>query len=284
MMDVNRFTPFRRDVVITIVTLYAASGLIFWTQFGPWEAIRNVGGNGLILIAWLWAAGRILGDNPIPELEPIRRPRVELAWSLATLLIVIALAANAYAGWVELPSATLSGFMIVSVLLLFIVFRYPLKDLGLRWPSKRGWMALLVVVLINFAISAMFVLAPPGEAQTIPQADLSNQISGPWSVVILIVGLLLRAALPEELLLRVTLQPRLARFLPIGWAILLQGLLFSLGHVPQRMIGYQEPLLIALAYTLIVNNGLLGGYLWLRTRSLPLLLLLHLFAYPRFGI
>ena len=114
--------------------------------------------------------------------------------------------------------------------------------------------------------------------------DLANQITGPMSVIVLITGLLVRAALPEELLLRVTLQPRLARFLPLGWAILMQALLFMAAHLPQQIIQYHRPLILASGYLLTVDNGLIGGYLWYRTRSLPLLVILHLFAYPRFGI
>ncbi len=283
-MHKNKGFPFTMDIILTIVLMYVISAVIFATQVGPWEAVRNVGGNGLILLAWLWVVRKIMGDEPIPEIEPIHRPRIELIWAILTLAIAMMLAANSYAGWIEQPSWILPVFMVASVLLLFIVFRYPCRDLGLSWPTRRGWLSLLVVILVNIAAAALFQILPAGEAEPIPQADLSNQISGVWSVLLLIFGLLWRAALPEELLLRITLQPRLAQFVPLGWAILVQSLLFSAGHLPQQLIYYQEPILIAAADLLIVNNGIIGGYLWWRTRSLPLLLLLHLFAYARFGI
>lgn len=277
-------TPFTKDVVFVVVVLYAVGGVILFSQTGPWEAVRNVVGNGLILAAWLWCAHRILGDTPVSESVPIRHPVGELVWVLTAFAVVVGLAANGYAKWVDLPSWALQTVTYGAVLLLLVGLRYPIRAWGIAWPSRRGWLALLVVILINFAAAILFQILPPGEAEPIPQADLANQITGPWTVLVLIASLLLKAALPEELFLRVTLQPRLARFLPLGWAILIQALLFSVGHLPQRLIGYQEPLILAVGYLLLVNNGLIGGYLWWRTRSLPLLLLLHLFAYPRFGI
>jgi hypothetical protein len=72
--------------------------------------------------------------------------------------------------------------------------------------------------------------------------------------------------------------------MPLGWAILVQALLFNAGHLPQRLILYQEPLLLSLGYLISPDNGLISGYLWQRTSSLPVLLVPHLLAYPRFGI
>lgn len=96
--------------------------------------------------------------------------------------------------------------------------------------------------------------------------------------------LLLLATLPEELYFRAYLQPRLAHYLPVGWAIVLQALLFSAAHLPQHVIrfGYSWPLVLAELFS--SGNGMIGGYRWWRTRSLPLLTVLHLFAYPRFGL
>ncbi|MGD8751956.1 MAG: CPBP family intramembrane metalloprotease [Anaerolineales bacterium] len=277
-------SPFTKSVVIAIVLLYAIGGVILFIQVGPWEAVRNVVINGLIVAAWLWSAAKVLRGDPAPGVKPVRYPLAELAWTLVTLLVVVGLAVNGYAGWLPIPSWTLSTVAIAAVLILFIGLRYPIHTLGIAWPSKRGWLALLVAILINFAAAALFQVLPRDILETGSPGDLAAQITGPVSVIVLLVGLLFRAALPEELLLRVTLQPRLARFLPLGWAILIQALLFSLGHLPQRLIGYQEPLTLALGYLLTVDNGLIAGYLWYRTRSLPLLLILHLFAFPRLGI
>jgi membrane protease YdiL (CAAX protease family) len=276
--------PFGNKAVVAIVLLYAASGLILLLGIGPWEAVRRVAVEGMILLAWLWAAHRILRGVPVPEPEPIKYPVPEVLWLLGTLIVAVGLAAAYYGGWLDTPSWLLPLVILGAVLALFVVLRYPVSALGLAWPPKRGWLALLAVIAVNFAAAAIFQILPGGEAEPVPQADLANQITGIWSVLVLIIGLLVRAALPEEILLRVALQPRLAQLIPVGWAMLVQALLFSAIHLPQRLIGYQEPWSMVLGYTLTVNNGLIAGYLWWRTRSLPLVLLLHLFAYPRFGV
>jgi membrane protease YdiL (CAAX protease family) len=264
--------------------MYLVAGVILFTQVGPWEAVRKVLVNGLIVAAWLWSANKILHDTPTPDSAPIRYPQGELAWTLAALLALVAMAANGYGGWIDLPRWLYYLVGYGAVLALFLVLRYPLRELGLGWPPRRGWLALGAVILINVAAAALFLLLPAGEVEAGPQADLSSQITGPWAVLVLLAQLLVNAALPEEMLFRVTLQPRLAHYLPVGWAILLQAFLFNASHLPQHLLRDQQPWSLALAGLLLIDNGLIAGLLWHRTRSLPLLLVLHLFAFPRFGV
>lgn len=283
-MDEATAWPFGRGVVAVVAALYVAAGAILLVQVGPWEVVRQVVINGMIVAAWLWSAARILRDTPVPEETPIRHPRGELAWLVVVLVVAIGLAANGYGRWLDLPSWLLQAVMYGGVLLMVIGLRYPLRDLGTRWPSRRAWGALAAAILINVAAAVLFQIVPRDEPLASSPGDLAQEITGPLSVVVLIVGLLFRAALPEELLLRVTMQPRLARVVPLGWAIVIQALLFNIAHLPQRLVGYDEPAILALAYTMAIDNGLIAGYLWYRTRSLPLLAVLHLFAFPRFGI
>lgn len=277
--------PFTKDLIFTIVLLYIIAGIILFITIGPWTATRYVTINGLIVVAWLWSAERILRGDPIPESEPIKRPVLELVWALVVLAVMLGIVTASYAGRLDLPWGVYPLIVCGGALALFVILRYSGRSLGLAWPSKRAWLALLVAIAINFVVSGVLgQILPAREVEPAPQADLSNQITGVWSVVIMILGLLVNAALPEELVLRITLQPRLAQFVPLGWAIFIQALLFSAAHVPQMLIRDHDPWMVALGYALIVDNGLIGGYLWWRTRSLPLLLILHLFAYPRFGI
>ncbi|HSJ57108.1 MAG TPA: CPBP family intramembrane glutamic endopeptidase, partial [Anaerolineae bacterium] len=163
-------------------------------------------------------------------------------------------------------------------------FGYGWRALGLVLPPRRVWAAALGVILLNVVAMVLFQLLPPGEGVAPGGADLAQEITGPVAAFALLVGLLLRAAVPEELVLRVGIQPRLVALLPVGWAILIQALLFSAGHLPQELLSYGRPLLLSLGYLLPIENGLIAGYFWHRTRSLPVLLLLHLFAFPRFGV
>lgn len=283
-MTKSNHSCFTKEVIAVIVLCYATSGVILYSQVGLWEMVRHVVVNGAIVFAWLWSASAILRDLPLPESEPIRYPALELGWLLTGLVVSVGLVANAYAGWISLPRWLYHVAIYGAALILFIGLRYPTRSLGLAWLSKRAWFALLAAVFVNIGAAILFQILPSGEKVTVPQSDLANRITGPMSVLVLIVGVLFRAALPEELLFRVGLQPRLAQFMPVGWAILVQVSLFNAGHLPQQLILYKEPLLLSIGYLIAVDNGLIGGYLWYRTRSLPLLLLLHLFVYPRFGI
>ena len=131
-------SPFARDVICTVVLLYASSGIILFFCIGPWEAARNVGINGLILLVWLWSAHHILHGTPVPKSEPIQRPAAELAWALIALAAAIGIAANGYAGWVGIPSWALPVTMCGAVLVLFVGLRYPMGALGMVWPSKQA--------------------------------------------------------------------------------------------------------------------------------------------------
>jgi membrane protease YdiL (CAAX protease family) len=113
---------------------------------------------------------------------------------------------------------------------------------------------------------------------------MAESIHGPFDVVVLLGQILFNAAIPEELYLRVYLQPRLARYVPLSWAIFIQAILFAAIHLPRDVLrlGYSWPLALASLFSL--SNGVIGGYFWSKTRSLPVLIVLHLFAYSRIGL
>ena len=274
-------TPFTKNISITLGLFYVTGFVIVLFAIGPWEAVRQFAAEGVILALWLWSAHKLLGDALI-EVIPIKRPALELGLGLGSFLLLFIGAAGRYLGikW-------LSFFIVVFLLpvVVFVALRYDRRAVGLINASRRAWLAVLAIVVINIAVGIVAgQLLPPGELPTPPGADLAEGIRGPLDVLLILGQLVLVAAIPEELFFRVYLQTRLERYLPLGWAIVAQALLFNAAHFPQHVIrfGYSWPL--ALAGLLPITNGLIGGYLWLRTRSFPLLVVLHLFAYPRFGL
>lgn len=283
-MNRGNHAVFGNGVIAVTAACYVLSALILGFLIGPWEAVRQSVVNGFLAAAWLFAVHRVLGDMPIPELPGIKRPALELALLLLSLLVMASLAAIRYSGLYDLPAWLYYLVSYGVVLGLFLFSGYGARGLGLTWPRREGWLAALAVIGLNVVVAILFFILPAGEAPDLPAEDLAQQLSTPLSVLILFLGVLFRGALPEELVLRVGIQPRLAGFVPIGWAILVQALLFSAGHFPQQFIAYDQPFLLSIAYLLPIENGLLAGYLWYRTRSLPLLLLVHLFAFPRFGV
>jgi membrane protease YdiL (CAAX protease family) len=279
----NNKKVFSIPVILLIAVTFCASALILFLKVGLWEGVRQGVVGGILATVWIFAAKLILADEPIPNHIQIKRPFLELCLMTLILAFMMADAALGYLGILEIP---LLVYLLLSaglVVLIHLAFKYELGVLGLRMPPRRGWLALVAIILVNVFFAFIYWQLPAGEAPTPQGADLAEEISGPLSVLVLLGSLLLVAALPEELVLRVGLQPRLATFMGIGLAIVVQALLFSVGHVPQQMLRYERSPLTALAYVLPIENGLIAGYMWYRTKSLPLLLLLHLFAFPRFG-
>ena len=275
--------PLSRPVTLLLVLGYLVGGVILLTRVGPWEAFREVVVNGALVAAWLVAVHAILRRQPPRPLPPLRRPRLELIWSLVVLALALTAVTIGYGEWYFLPRRSHVLLIYGGVALLFLGMRYPPSAWGLRWPSRRGWLALAAVILLNIAVGIVRVWLPPGEQVGPTGVDLAEEVAGGAAVVALFLSILLGAAIPEELLLRVLLQPRLAHYLGLSWAIFLQAFLFSLGHLPQKVLGNELPLLVALANTLLLSNGLIAGYLWYKERSLLLLVLLHLFAFWRLG-
>jgi hypothetical protein len=92
------------DLLVAIGLCYAVAGWLLWSQVGPWEMVRHVLVNGLLVIAWFWSASAILRGVPVPSETLVRQPGLELAWLLVGLSIALGMAANGYAGWFPLPT------------------------------------------------------------------------------------------------------------------------------------------------------------------------------------
>jgi len=277
--------PFSKNVILTIGGLYAVASMILWQAVGLWAAVRTLSG-GLVIVAVLWLAHRRFGDLPVHP-QPVRWPHLELALALVGLGALVFITALAYraVGWAQ----TVSRFdTLLLPLAFFALTGYGWRAFGLRWPSRRVWGVLALVILVKFAVAvALGRLLPEGEYTGSQGYDMGAQLSqsSPWEILLFIGRFLLFVALGEELYFRVFLQPRLQAFLPVGWAILIQAILFSAAHLPQQLISLGNPWPLALAFTVLVpDNGLLGGYLWHRTRSLPLLIVLHTFGYVTWGL
>ena len=100
-------------------------------------------------------------------------------------------------------------------------------------------------------------------------------------------GLLLEVGLVEEFFFRALLQERLASVLGSRWGGLVAGaLLFGLVHAPgfylrpartMELLGDHPSLLMAVGYAVVMTSvaGLLMGMLWMRTKNLAVVILVH---------
>jgi hypothetical protein len=74
---------------------------------------------------------------------------------LLVLGLVVTVVTIGYGGWLPLPRRTHVVIIYGGVALLFFGFRYPSPAWGLRWPSRRGWLALAAVVLLNVTVGVL---------------------------------------------------------------------------------------------------------------------------------
>lgn len=127
-----------------------------------------------------------------------------------------------------------------------------------RDTLRRIWIYLPFSVLTGLAFAeAEYILI--GTRELISDLSLEN-------LLILIVIMVFIVGLVEELVFRSILQTRMEEFLGPAGGIFLSSLLFGVMHS-----SYGTP--YEMAYTFLVGGFL--GYLFYRTRSLPLVIMIH---------
>jgi len=127
-----------------------------------------------------------------------------------------------------------------------------------RDTLRRIWIYLPLSVLVGLAFGqAEYTLI--GARELIPDLSSTN-------LLILIIIMVFIVGLVEELIFRSILQTSLEEFLGPAGGIFLSSLLFGVMHST-----YGTP--YEMAYTFLVGGFL--GYLFYRTRSLPLVVMIH---------
>lgn len=148
-------------------------------------------------------------------------------------------------------------FLVILPLVLLLPLSRRAEDYGLRGFDVRLWLVL----------SAFYV---PAFVHSLDRYE--SLLAG--SLVYFFM-----AALPEEFLYRALLQARLERVCRDGLtAVVIASLVFGLMHLPINSQAYGWPTGLAFCLGQNAFGGFLAGYLFLRTRSLPLVVLLHFWA------
>jgi len=240
-------------------------------------------GNLLLVFLWLCI---IRGFTPEPEVAaPIRRPVRELVAGLALIGAGVAavvaffgiLTEDPTTGWTgrlrewlvtvarpiirlgvpdriapSVPNVVLATVATtLPVLVVFLLLGYQRREIGFRRFDVQLVLVLLAVSLL-IGLPFGYPLGPPSAA--VQDAGL----------------LFLVAAIPEELLYRAYLLPRLVALMrnPID-ALVVGAIVFQLAHIPSLMLQgdtFANALVgqLGVAYP----SGLVWGYLFLRTRSI----------------
>jgi uncharacterized protein len=245
-------------------------------------------GVGFSAIAW-WITRR---SSPLPF--SVKRPVPESVLLAGCLLLV-----TAYITWglqaiqndvhaeplksVVILATKLVVFVLVPFLLLRGLWKYTPREItGLSNGWRRHlnvalWMSLL---LVGFQV--VFGRGP-SEIQQSGLPWWSLALGAPFAYL----WLILEVGLVEEFFFRVLIQSRLAALTKSETGgVVLMAVLFGLAHAPGmylrtgstlEALGPSPSLFMAVGYAIVVTSvaGFFLGVLWVRTRNLPVLMLVH---------
>jgi hypothetical protein len=149
----------------------------------------------------------------------------------------------------------------LAVLAMVAIFYQQLtrEEMGVNF--RRIWLYFPLSILISFGLSA-------GEYMVIQTNYLISDLS-PLQLLKLTVVMVFFVGLVEEIIFRSILQTRLNKILGIRGGILLSGVLFGFMHSGYGT--FYEILYISF-------TGVIIGYIFYKTRSLPLVTLVHGFV------
>ncbi|MFC7227291.1 CPBP family intramembrane metalloprotease [Salinirubellus salinus] len=201
------------------------------------------------------------------------------ALSLATLVVTAGNAITAPWGLGLTPGPV--GYLAVGVttylllaLVVFVTLRA--RDVGrasldARWPTRRDWGYIVGGFVGLFAVSIAAETAVRTLGLPVAQLQMTEYVvTGPlagqaWVVLALIPVTLLLIGPVEELLFRNLLQKTLYEWLSPTGAIVLASVVFALWHLP-ALYGASATA-VGVTLGLVTLNGLVLGWLYLRTRS-----------------
>jgi len=285
-----------------------AAGLTKWLPWAVvyavlWGAavyVRTLGGGdftdslasgvifALLLPPVVWGLTR----KSAPVVIPVARPGVELG-AIGLWLVVYAVVCL---GWLftEIKQTFTPGsqtyelvMMAVKLLIHVVIPIIVLKLVGakvapLLAPRLGGKGVLILLVVLAAIFTALMCVISPA------LKEISGLKVAPsvflWAAPGAFAWMALEAGLAEEFLFRAVLQTRLAAFMQSeAGAIVIGALIFALAHVPglylrpdtsgDAIVGL--PQITAYVVGTLSPIAVLFGFIWSRTRSLGLLVLLH---------
>jgi len=276
MKEPGFFSNYDSSVVIGV--LMAIGLVVTLITVGPGEATRSFLAEAIILAATFAVARQYLPWKDAPK-ERIKGPRRELIMGLIGYALVLYGATGHFRGQTSWP-------WLVAAMLLPVVAMvsagYGPRAWGLRIPKPAEIGVLAVVILLVYGLSRVLGAVLP--ARELAGNAGENAIAGVFTMLRSGPLMIVVAAALVEIFFRVYLQPRLAAYLPGRWAVVVQSVLYSASFLPLYLIGNRYPTAYAAALVLVLTNGVLAGYFWRKTGNLWLLILLHLFAFARYGL
>lgn len=268
-----------------IATLLLIRGLY---GFGVAEALTAFVILGLVLPALAMLVTRDVS----PLVQAVRRPSEETTILLVYLVGIAVFLVSGFPAvnriaLEPLHSALLLAlklltFVVLPAVILMALGRYRLREL---MPAALSWVAFWPAFWMSLAALLMQCALGRG-------LDDIRNAHVPASVIAIAAPpcfgwLAVEVGVVEEFFFRAVLQERLAAYLRSSWGgLVVAALLFGLVHAPglylrtgatQEAIGPHPPLLLAIGYSIVLTSlaGLFLGVLWMRTRNLAVVAVVH---------
>jgi len=269
----------------------ALGGLVLFEDVEPTEPLSVLAVFGIAFSGLAWWTTRGL----TPRAAPVRFPRREGMAVLGYLAVLVAfitwglpaVRALVQPGWpaeLLVLASKIAAFVAVPILLWHGRFQYPL---GVLFETRAGlgaghWRPTVALAMAVIAFQAFL-----GRAGT---EVMSSNLSAPALALALLAGfvwLVADVGIVEEVCFRGFLQTRLAAWADSQLAgLVAMALLFGLAHAPGfylrpalsgEHLGAHPSLLLAVGYSVVYTSvaGLFYGVLWLRTRNLWVVALVH---------
>ncbi len=280
---------FTNPIFIGYALIYIASvSVLVAFGYGPMEPIVVLVIFGLLLPAVAVLVTRNYEPLPAKVNAPASESKLMIAYLLVIVLFLTVGMGAIDSAWPEDPANYFAK--LISKLVFFVVIPFAiLARRGYRWRDflsfdigRRGYLIALVLSLLLIGVNALI-----GQG-------LERIVASGYSLTILLGGglivylvLMAEVGVVEEFLFRGLLQQRLSTWIgnPVS-GLFLAALLFGLAHAPGYYLRWEqnaadlfaEPsLLFALAYSVAVISvaGIFMGVIWLRTRSLLIVVFVH---------
>jgi membrane protease YdiL (CAAX protease family) len=247
----------------------------------------------LVILGVIFPTLAMLATRRVSALPyDVRQPGIETAVLVMYLVVIAWVLVSGFGrvariGTEPLHSVVLLGVKLVTVVgfpaaIMLALGHYRIAELmpiSLRWRELRPalWMSLAALLMQSFLGRGLH--------------DIREAHLPVWVLAVVtplsFVWLMIEVGVVEEFFFRVLLQERLAAVLRSPWGgLVVAGVLFGLVHAPgfylrpaatQEALGPHPTLAMAVGYSIMLTSlaGLFLGVLWMRTKNLAVLVIVH---------
>ena len=173
----------------------------------------------------------------------------------------------------------LAVFVLLPIIVMVFIIRHPISSFGWQSPFWRMLRPRHLLLLVGLGAIVIAIQIFGFGRGAFLESDVYSRDQLLIAMPLVFAWLVIQVGLIENFFFRGMLQSRLAVFLRNEWiAIFLASLLFAASGVPALLMGSETtdwPRIAAEATLMVSVMGITFGYIWMRTRNLLILMLVH---------